>query len=111
LSWLTVIGPSSKFLLEATHFLFGYRSFATSSELLALVAEMAEKSPAAPRLWEFVHIWVKILSDKDTALLQKILNLKNIPQNVSNDIKLMLLRFSKKGSSTIAAAEGAAKVK
>lgn len=100
--------PPSKFLQESTYFLFGYRSFAAVNEMLALLNAALENPSPNPRLWEFVHVWVKVLSEKDTNLLQKLLQLKNIPQNISNDIKLMLLRKGKKSGSAVA--EGAQNV-
>jgi hypothetical protein len=109
--WLISKSPSSKFVEETTFFLFGYRSFASSAELLSLIAVLAENNTPGSRLWEFVHIWVKILPDREFGLLQKMLELKNMPQSVSNDIKLVLLRKNKQMSlGHLPMAEGTAKV-
>jgi hypothetical protein len=109
LEWLLVKAPVTSFVQEATFFLFGYRSFASSAELLRLLDEYAG-SGTPSRVWDFVQLWTKIvLPEQEQDTLQRMLALRNIPQPVANDVKLALLRKAKKTDSVDETSGGAAK--
>ncbi len=107
LNWLLTRVDDSALVQEASSFLFGYRAFTTSAELVRHVGQLARTAAPPERLWPFVRLWSKLLfPDHDRVVLQLLLELPGLPVSLGNEIKLMLLRKVKK--STVSSGEGGA---
>ena len=106
LDWLLRRVDDEHFLQETTFFIFGYRSFASSTDLLDRLVDISESADCPKeRLFEFVRVWARLTPEFGSGLLQRLLTLKDLPTTVANDLKLQLLRAQQ---SAVSASDGPA---